>query len=304
MRPEVTDRGCATSPSCSGTLRASRRVGTRVAHLRAVISGPRLSFPLCVSAWGVHAGPCSPTFSWAVSGLGSLAEAFSSLPVPGLEPFLPSFLRVSSSADTGHLCLLVSTCPLKPLAAAHTRVRLCVCLGAALFSICSCSFQSFDPFVLVPDSGGPCVLHSRPCVLRSLVILSGVCLAAGPQSRCRSLLGRWLGVGHPVNWPPVGLVSCGSVSDASFPGTSWSSEPPAPCGPAGGERRSLCWRRPGGDSRGNCPPQGECPQGAVPSPLLSGQFALGSARPPRCGGDLGGAGTLSTALSWPRPRLP
>lgn len=81
---------------------------------------------------------------------------------------IPSFLRVSSSADTGHLCLLVSTCPLKPLAAAHTRVRLCVCLGAALFSICSCSFQSFDPFVLVPDSGGPCVLHSRPCVLRSL----------------------------------------------------------------------------------------------------------------------------------------
>lgn len=168
VRPEVTDRGCATSPSCSGTLRASRRVGTRVAHLHAVISGPRLSFPLCVSAWGVHAGPCSPTFSWAVSGLGSLAEAFSSLPVPGLEPFIPSFLRVSSSADTGHLCLLVSTCPLKPLAAAHTRVRLCVCLGAALFSICSCSFQSFDPFVLVPDSGGPCVLHSRPCVLRSL----------------------------------------------------------------------------------------------------------------------------------------
>lgn len=64
-----------------------------------------------------------------------------------------------------------------------------------------------------------------------------------------------------MNWPPVGLVSCGSVSDASFPGTSWSSEPPAPCGPAGGERRSLCWRRPGGDSRGNCPPPGRVPSG-------------------------------------------
>lgn len=125
----MSDRECATSPSCSETLRASHLVGRQVARLW-VISGPRVSSPfLSVFRPGEPAlAPRlrSPTFFWAVSGLRSLAQAFSSLPVSGLEPFLPSFLRVSSSADTGLLYLLVPTCPLKPLASSHVREAVCL----------------------------------------------------------------------------------------------------------------------------------------------------------------------------------
>lgn len=137
--------------------------------------------------------------------------------------------------------------------------------------MCSCSFQSFDLFVLVPDSGGPYVLHPRPCVLKSLHHSLFLHL-----DRSHDAGACWGGGWGPCELAPVGLVSCGSVSDASFPGTSCSSEPPAPCGPAGGERRSLCRRRPGGDGVVTAPRASAL---RVPSPVPCSQASSHLAAP-------------------------
>lgn len=228
-------RESATSPGCSGTRRASRLAGGQAARLCGVVSGPRPS--------SLRASP------WAVSGLGSLAKASR---------------LCSLRARAPPLRPAVCACPCPPAVdargIARTCAQLCACLGAARFGVGSCSFQSLNPSGSL--TWGPGVpLHPGPRVLRS-PRQPLPCASRLDQSWC---------------WSPAGAAPAGPwsrVARSALPpsqAASWTSEPPTPCSPAGGEGVPVLGQ-PGGAPMVTVP----CPQA---SPYLAASVTPGAGAP-------------------------